>query len=189
MKIKDKMKSYGFWISLASAIILILKVIGAKFGFSVDETFISDLTTSLCSILVILGIIVTPSSKIETLAKMVEQETKLNNTTLETDECSTHEKQVPETEDATLITTEDLNEFTQEKSVDFFINEEPVINKQTEESSEATIQIEIETIENNNQENDLREFLEKHINNISTDTENYIKILEESIQKLKDNKN
>ena len=189
MKIKDKMKSYGFWISLASAIILILKVIGAKFGFSVDETFISDLTTSLCSILVILGIIVTPSSKIETLAKMVEQETNPNNTTLETDECSTHEKQVPEAEEATLITTEDPNEFTHEKSVDFFINEEPVINKQTEESSEATIQIEIETVENNNQENDLREFLEKHINSISTDTENYIKILEESIQKLKDNKN
>ena len=73
--------------------------------------------------------------------------------------------------------------------MDFFINEEPVINESTEESSEATIQIEIETVENNNQENNLREFLEKHFNNISTDTENYIKILEESIQKLKDNKN
>lgn len=62
MKIKDKIKSYSFWVSLASAVILILKVLGARFGFTVDEGMISDLFTAMCSILVLLGIIVVPSS-------------------------------------------------------------------------------------------------------------------------------
>ena len=62
MKLKDKVKSYSFWISLGSAIILILNLIGNKFGFNIDSGFASDLLTSLCSILVLLGIIVTPTS-------------------------------------------------------------------------------------------------------------------------------
>lgn len=62
MKITDKIKSYSFWVSLASAVILILKVLGNRFGFTVDETMISDLFTALCSILVLLGIIVVPNN-------------------------------------------------------------------------------------------------------------------------------
>ena len=61
MKLKDKIKSYSFWVSLASAIILILKILGNRFGFVVDETMVSDLFTALCSVLVLLGIIVVPS--------------------------------------------------------------------------------------------------------------------------------
>ena len=60
MKIKDKIKSYSFWVSLASAVILILKILGNRFGFTVDETMVSDLFTALCSVLVLLGIIVVP---------------------------------------------------------------------------------------------------------------------------------
>ncbi len=62
MKLKDKIKSYSFWVSLASAIILILKILGNRFGFTVDETMVSDLFTALCSILVLLGIIVPPQN-------------------------------------------------------------------------------------------------------------------------------
>ena len=62
MRLRDKIKSYSFWVSLASAIILILKILGTRFGFSIDESMISDLFTALCSILVLLGIIVVPNS-------------------------------------------------------------------------------------------------------------------------------
>ena len=58
MKLKDKIKSYSFWVSIASAVILILKVLGNRFGFTVDEGMVSDLFTAMCSILVLLGIIV-----------------------------------------------------------------------------------------------------------------------------------
>lgn len=63
MTIKDKLKSYNFWITLVSAIILLLQVFGEKFDFKIDSTFIIDVTTALCSIFVILGIITVPKSK------------------------------------------------------------------------------------------------------------------------------
>lgn len=63
MSIKDKVKSYSFWVSLASALVLILQVIGSKLGFYVDARLASDIITSACSILVITGIIVTPTAK------------------------------------------------------------------------------------------------------------------------------
>lgn len=62
MKLKDKIKSYSFWVSIASAVILILKVLGSRFGFTVDESMVSDIFTALCSILVLMGIIVVPSN-------------------------------------------------------------------------------------------------------------------------------
>lgn len=66
MKLKDKIKSYSFWVSIASAVILILKVLGNRFGFTVDESMISDIFTALCSVLVLLGIIVIPQSPSQT---------------------------------------------------------------------------------------------------------------------------
>lgn len=63
MKLKDKIKSYSFWVSIASAVILILKVLGGRFGFVVDESMVSDIFTAVCSILVLLGIIVVPSGQ------------------------------------------------------------------------------------------------------------------------------
>lgn len=63
MKLKDKIKSYSFWVSIASAVILILKVLGNRFGFVVDESMVSDIFTALCSILVLMGIIVVPSAQ------------------------------------------------------------------------------------------------------------------------------
>lgn len=64
MKLKDRIKTYNFWVSLSSAVFLLLKVLGTRFGFSVSESLFSDIVTSLCGILVILGIIVPPTSKI-----------------------------------------------------------------------------------------------------------------------------
>lgn len=80
MKIKDKIKSYSFWVSLASAVILILKVVGSRFGFTVDESMVSDAFTALCSILVLLGIIVVPSTQDKTSQTQESTElTQLSN--------------------------------------------------------------------------------------------------------------
>ena len=71
MKLKDRIKTYNFWVSLSSAIFLLLKVLGTQFGFRVDESLFSDLITSLCGILVILGIIVPPSVKFQNNANIL----------------------------------------------------------------------------------------------------------------------
>jgi len=81
MNLKAKVKSYSFWVSLASAFILILKLVGQKFGFAVDEGLISDLFTSLCAILVIMGIIVVPNpSSLETKADKVSLKNEIITT-------------------------------------------------------------------------------------------------------------
>ena len=76
MSIKEKVKSYSFWVSLASALVLILQVIGSKLGFYVDARLASDIITSVCSILVITGIIVTPTARtsIELIPEKTEKE-------------------------------------------------------------------------------------------------------------------
>ena len=58
----EKMKTYNFWISLVSAIILLLRIIGEKFNFFVDATLIMDITTGLCGIFVVLGIMTAPTT-------------------------------------------------------------------------------------------------------------------------------
>lgn len=60
--LKTRLKSYSFWVSFASAVILILKLIGQKYGFTIDAGFLSDLVTAVCGLLVILGIFVVPKN-------------------------------------------------------------------------------------------------------------------------------
>ena len=80
MKLKEKIKSYSFWVSIASAIILILKVLGSRFGFTIDESMASDLFTALCSVLVLLGIIVVPNPQnAQTAQKQDTNEKKVVN--------------------------------------------------------------------------------------------------------------
>ena len=63
MRLKDRIKTYNFWVSLASALFLIINIIGQKFNFYVDEGIFNDLFTAICAILVLLGIIVPPKNK------------------------------------------------------------------------------------------------------------------------------
>lgn len=84
MSLKDKMKTYNFWISLASAIVLIVRIIGDKFNFFVDTSLIMDVTTGLCSIFVILGILSVPKVKTTTEQKNDTTQDKTPNENLET---------------------------------------------------------------------------------------------------------
>ena len=101
MSLKEKIKSYSFWVSLASAIILILKVIGAKFGFDIDESLASSLVTSLCSILVLLGIIVTPAPKTTQDDLSIQNQIKMNSNP------TTIFNNVPEVDSITEINNDD----------------------------------------------------------------------------------
>lgn len=79
MKLREKIKSYSFWVSLSSAVILILKVLGSRFGFVIDETMVSDLFTAMCSILVILGIIVVPQQPVKETYKEEQKNEIIQN--------------------------------------------------------------------------------------------------------------
>ena len=52
-----KFKSYGFWVSLSAAVIVLLNALGRAFGFSIDEKIVDDVVMSLAGLLVVLGIV------------------------------------------------------------------------------------------------------------------------------------
>lgn len=58
MRLKEKLKNKGFWVSLISAIVMILQA----FGLKIDAPFANEITASILGALVILGIISDPSS-------------------------------------------------------------------------------------------------------------------------------
>lgn len=55
---KDKLKNYGFWLSLAGAIVIFLQAVGIR----IDAPYINEIITAFMGILVVLGIISNPSS-------------------------------------------------------------------------------------------------------------------------------
>lgn len=54
---KGKFKNYGLWISIVSAILMLLQAMGLKF----DLPYVNEIITSILGVLVTLGIISNPS--------------------------------------------------------------------------------------------------------------------------------
>lgn len=125
MNLREKIKSYSFWVSLASAVILILKVLGSRFGFQVDETMISDLFTALCSILVLLGIIVVPQQKQTT---NFSQENKL----IQEVSCNESTVQTESTEEVNVVETQPVEEVLNIDTAKIIDCQEPVVQNEIE---------------------------------------------------------
>ena len=58
---KEKIKSVGFWVSVISALILLIEACGVEIG---DSTA-SSVTDGVCSLLIMLGVITLPSPSSE----------------------------------------------------------------------------------------------------------------------------
>lgn len=56
-----KMKTYDFWVKLAAAIVLLVQIVGNKFGLEIDSMIFMDIITAVAGILVVLGIISAPT--------------------------------------------------------------------------------------------------------------------------------
>lgn len=196
MKLKNRVKTYSFWVSLASAIILIVKLIGQKYGLNIDETFISDLVTTICGLLVILGIIVVPKSDIN-----LNEDT--NNNLKNTNISSNEDPNNLALHDETAESAELLDDVSQ---VDTIISDEcqenHLIDNGTADNKATIAQTEIEQIESSqnnpiiqieNYETDFEQ-IKKHINDLlSKEKENhsntfktYKQILLEELNKIDD---
>lgn len=55
-------KSYNFWVRLVAVAVLLLRIVGAEFGFEVDSDLIINIATAVASVLVVLGVINVPAS-------------------------------------------------------------------------------------------------------------------------------
>ena len=57
---KNKIKSYSFWVALSGSIVIFVNALGELFGFSVQDDLISGLIMAFAGILVVLGIVTMP---------------------------------------------------------------------------------------------------------------------------------
>ena len=60
MKLKNLVKSYGFWTALAGATVALVNAIGRACGFFVEEEIISNIIMSVAGLLVVFGIVALP---------------------------------------------------------------------------------------------------------------------------------
>ena len=103
----NKLKTTGFWISLTGAVILVLQVIGGAFGFKINSELINNLVSSICGVLVIVGVLI-PSkqenNKINFLASSSDENLNSSNQQEKTETCNKtkNEDVLNETKNETL---------------------------------------------------------------------------------------
>ena len=54
---KDKFKSYSFWMSVSAAVVLVINNIGKHFGFYLDNEIVAEIVDSVCGVLILFGVI------------------------------------------------------------------------------------------------------------------------------------
>ena len=59
---KDRMKSYSFWVGLSGAIVAFVSAIGKAVGFIPNEEIISSIVLGFAGVLVALGVVSKPKS-------------------------------------------------------------------------------------------------------------------------------
>lgn len=76
MNLKQKAKTYSFWISIISAVLIVVRILGEHFGWAINESLIMDIVTGVCGILVLLGILSSPAKKDESMEETIKNLTE-----------------------------------------------------------------------------------------------------------------
>ena len=80
-----KIKSYGFWVALSGAVVLLVNSLGEIFGFAVEDQVISNLIMAVAGVLIVLGVVNMPSK--EELEEIEDQKTEEQSEKLEQEDC------------------------------------------------------------------------------------------------------
>lgn len=60
---KNKIKSYGFWVSLSGAVVVLVEAIGRAVGFIANADIINNIIMSIAGVLVVFGIVTMPQDE------------------------------------------------------------------------------------------------------------------------------
>lgn len=60
---KSVYRSYGFWMSLCAAVLLVVQTILQRLGIQIDKPFIQEIISAVLAVLVILGVISKPKTQ------------------------------------------------------------------------------------------------------------------------------
>ncbi len=73
-KFFKKIKSYSFWVALASAAVVLLNALGRALGFSIENKVVEDVILGISGVLAVLGIVNMNGQKDGTSAEQPVQE-------------------------------------------------------------------------------------------------------------------
>ena len=62
-----RIKSYGFWIALSGAVVMLVNALGEIFGFAVEDQLISNFIMAIAGVLIVLGVVNMPSKESDKL--------------------------------------------------------------------------------------------------------------------------
>ena len=62
-KMKQRIKTYKFWVSFSAALIIFLKALGKVFQFDIDDQVVDGVVMGFCGLLVVLGIVTKDEEK------------------------------------------------------------------------------------------------------------------------------
>jgi len=79
---KQKFKSYTFWVGLVSAIILVIEEVCKLFGLVADVGIIENVLLSICGVFVVLGILTKDRKEDKKEDVIVNEEIFIEDTTL-----------------------------------------------------------------------------------------------------------
>ena len=84
MNWKNRLKNYNFWISIFSAVLLILQALKIEF----DVAYVNEIFTAVLGLLVVVGIIIDPTKTVET-SKTKTAKQKTENSKVEENKAET----------------------------------------------------------------------------------------------------
>lgn len=82
---KNKFKSYGFWVSLSSAVVVLMDAIGRACGFIPDGELINNIIMSIAGLLVVLGVVAMPNGENKTDSSLENETKEISNKIEETE--------------------------------------------------------------------------------------------------------
>ncbi len=76
---KEKFKSYSFWMSVTAGVILVINNLGKVFGFAVKSETVTQIVDSICGVLILFGVL--------TMSKDEKAETENSNEETNNSDC------------------------------------------------------------------------------------------------------
>jgi len=61
MTLKEKTKTYSFWISLISSVLLVAKTMAEQLGYTISDTLTTNIITGVCALMVLVGLFISPA--------------------------------------------------------------------------------------------------------------------------------
>lgn len=166
MNLKSKIKSYNFWVSLGSAVLLLLNLLGRQFNFSIDECLYNDILTAICGILVILGIITMPAGTNQKLPTQQTNDSILNQPFIKEQTPTINQTNLNNSEPENLNFDEKQENDTDNEQLQMQVNEITNENSVNETNSQQFVSNETQTINQTEIQNEEQVSIQSNLNNI-----------------------